>query len=1229
MALSLVRRTLASSVALPLAAVCLYAPPASAFAQEVSGSISGTVLDGSGASIKGATVVLTNTDRNQDVRTLTTNGGGFFTGTSLPLGTYTVKISAGGFKTDSLTGLVLHGNDALTVNRTLEIGSSDQSITVQADAVQLNLENGTSQGLINGTQVRELVLNNRNYEQLLQLQPGVAYGGATDQLYVGVSLPAGTSNQVAFSVNGQRATANNWTVDGADNVDRGANLTLISFPSVDAIAEVKTLRGTYTAEFGRSASGQVNVVTRSGANALHGSAYEFFRNDIFNANGYFNNLTKQGRSLLRYNDFGYSFGGPVYLPKIYDGRDKTFFFFSQEFRRVVNYALTQVTVPTAAERTGDFSNTFLVNSKNAYTGSMGPAAVCTAFDPNTGNCVGYGTKVTNISPTAQAYLKDIYNGVPEPQSATDLAAGLDPHTYSYTARNVFNDTQTFVRVDQAIGQKMNVFYRYLHDTFPSQEANGLFITPASLPGVQNTNTNAPGTQHLGHLTYTFTPTLLMDAGYAYSSGAIISTPVGSVARANSPDVNPTLPYAGGLGVIPSISIANGTGVSSAGIYNDYNRNHNAYGNVTKVLGQHTVKAGITYNHYQKTENVTGNASPYPQGTFSFVNSTAPTAAQLAALGQNVMVPSNFANSFANFLIGNANGGFTQGSQALTPDIQESLYEAYVQDDWKVKPRLTINLGVRYSYFGQPTDGNGLLSNFDPATYVRGNAPTITSTGTLCLTGTCANANGLNSGAPNPNADLLNGVILGTPGNNGHASPFGGQVGSTQAKNFAPRFGFAYDVFGDGKTSFRGGYGIAFDESAVSIYEQNIFANLPYVNVNSYTTAGFDNPAGGTASVNLAPPTLVGTPVVYKTPYTQQFSLDVQTAMTPTLLLDVGYFGDLGIHLQGKVDLNTLEPGAFAAAGLKSNAVSGCAAFVSQTCERQLNQIRPYPGYTALNVVQTVFSSNYNGLQVKVQKKFSGRSYIDANYTFSKALTNAQADYTAGPQNLYNINADYGRASIDRSDILTVDGVWELPWFREQKGLVGHVVGGWEMSGIYALNSGLPLTATMSASATGVINYSSGSGTNVGSQTSVVNPAAVNGGNASDAAGLGILGPSAAGLRPNQVLDPNSGYGQQIHTRLNWFYRPAFTAPSATSMAVGNEKRGVIEGPGFNRLDVGVFRNFRLFESVAFQLRGEAFNVANHTNWQGVGTTATTQSTFGQVTSARDARILQVAGKITF
>jgi hypothetical protein len=1228
-------------------------------AQEVSGSISGTVLDATGAAVSGAVVTVTNTDRNYVERTVTTSKAGFYTATSLPLGTYSVAVAMKGFKTGTVSGLILHASGALKVDQKLVVGAATETVSVVADAAQLNLENGMSQGLINGTQIRELVLNNRNYEQLLTLQPGVSYGSATnDQLYIGAVLPSGTSNQVQFSINGSRPTANNWTIDGADNVDRGSNLTLLAYPSVDAISEVQTLRGTYEAEYGRSASGQINVVTRSGTNNFHGGAYEFFRNDFLNANNYFNkNTALVARPKLRYNDFGGTIGGPVIIPHLYNGKDKTFFFFSEEIRRVVNYASANAYVPTSDERNGIFTNSYLASSAggSSYGGSQGPVAVCAGA--SNGVCTSYATSITNFSTTAQGYLKDVYNKVPLPPSAADIAAGQDPHLLVNNIRNIFNDAQELVRVDHALNKKVNLFYRYLHDSLPDIQGSGYF-TANPMPGVATTSDTAPGTEQIGHATIALRPNLLADMGYAYSSGAIMVNPIGYVASANSPDVNPALPFPSILGVIPSLAFStNLSGISSLGKYNEHNVNHEGFGNFTVIRGPHTLKFGIDYDHYQKRELAEGVNN---QGQFSFTNGALPSAGQITTAGAT-SGPGAFDAQFANFLIGNANNGFSQSNIDPAANINENVIELYAQDNWRATQRLSLNLGVRYSYFGQPYDLNHQLSNFSPSTFSPTNQQTIDSNGNLCTMvgqttytttftssgvvttytlNNCANLNGLNAYQPNTVADPLNGIILGSPdfisqedkssntsypfaepsgapSIESHGSPFGEQVGHAEKHDFAPRVGFAYDVFGDGKTALRGGYGIAYDDSSVHQYEQEIFTNPPYVQVYTYLNYALDNPASGTPYVNSAPPALYASPLIYQTPYVQQYSLDVQQAITPTMTLDVGYFGDHGTHLQGVVDINEVQPGAFAHTSIGFAQTPGCSSFTNG-CEGPLNQIRPYPGYTAINSMQDIFNSNYNSLQVKVMKKFSGKSYIDANYTFSRGLTNAQADSSQGPQNSYNLGAEYGPSVYNRNDILSIDGVWELPWYREQQGVVGHVVGGWEMSGLYVVNSGLPLTVSYSGS--GTVNYQG--------LTSIYN-GQTNGGAANDAAGLGILGPSAAGLRPNMVLNPSDGYGRvQLRTRLHWFNQTAFVAPPPSSFQVGNEKRGVVDGPGFNRLDIGLFRNFKLYRGTVFQLRGEAFNVLNHTNW-GNPSTSATSSTFGQITSTRDPRIVQIAGKISF
>jgi hypothetical protein len=607
-------------------------------------------------------------------------------------------------------------------------------------------------------------------------------------------------------------------------------------------------------------------------------------------------------------------------------------------------------------------------------------------------------------------------------------------------------------------------------------------------------------------------------------------------------------------------------------------------------------------------------------------------------------------AFANFLTGNANGGFSQASNAITADILETSLEVFVQDNFKLSSRLTFNLGVRYSYYAQPTDGGQRLSNFNPATFNAANASTIGSTGLICFysASLCPNTNGYlttnltgNSNADYQGINYMNGLIFQSgAGITGHPSPFGNKVAHADKYNFAPRFGFAYDLFGNGKTSLRGGYGWAYNASEVSYYETAVFNNPPAVTNYALSTAVLDDPAGTSATIaaSTTPGLIEGTPLNYHTPYTQQFSLDIQQQLSPTFMLDIGYFGTHGTHLIGKENIDEPVPNSYLGKISPTDVASSCkyadsavtsstpAAYISTTCDRGLNQVRPYLGYVGIDSVQPIFNSNYNGLQVKATKKFKGKSMIDANYTWSRDLTNAQADYSGGPQNTYNINGDYGRAADDRNHVLSVDGIYELPWMIDQRGVAGHIVGGWEVSGILAMNSGLPLTITESLG--GTVYYGP-----AGTINPINNQA--NGNEANDSAGIGVAGATSIGFRPNQIGNPRNGYGSQIRIPSQWFFRGAFAAPLPAALnpgglgQVGNEKRGVVSAPGFERIDLGLFRNFKILEGLKFQLRGEAFNLLNHTNLGSPGVTSTTSSTFGKITTARDARIVQVAGKFTF
>src|SRR5258708_3557091 len=316
-------------------------------AEEVGGSITGTGTDSSGAAVAGAKVTIKSLDKNVVIRTLTAEASGLYLAAYLPVGRYEVVAEAPNFKKSIFSNIVLNVADRLTINLALEVGSVNESVTVEANPLQVELQSVTAGGLINGPQVRELALNGRSWEQLVTLIPGVSDGGNSDTLYVGAFAPQGT-NLVTFSMNGGRREQNNYMVDGADNVDRGSNLTLLSFPSVDSIAEFRVIRSQYDPEYGRAASGQVNVITRSGTSSLHGNLYEFWRNDALNARAFATKYpTLIAKPPLRYHNFGGTLGGPVWIPKIYEQKNKTFFFFSEEARRNITYTNPTAEIPTS------------------------------------------------------------------------------------------------------------------------------------------------------------------------------------------------------------------------------------------------------------------------------------------------------------------------------------------------------------------------------------------------------------------------------------------------------------------------------------------------------------------------------------------------------------------------------------------------------------------------------------------------------------------------------------------------------------------------------------------------------------------------------------------------------------------------------------------------------------------------------------------------------------------
>jgi hypothetical protein len=1123
-------------------------------AQDISGTIGGAVLDPSGAAVPKAHVTITNTDRNQVVRDFTTDETGVYSAPLIPIGTYSIKVVAPGFKTEERTGVILNVNDNLKINIALQVGAATETVNVTEAPLPVELGNSTSATTIEGKQVSELQLITRNYEQLAYLMPGVT-ANSTDELYIGNSSPAGTAATIPYSINGNRNSANNWTVDGSDNVDRGSNLTLMTFPSVDAIAEFKVERALYTADTGRAGGGQINVVTKSGTKQFRGDLYEFDRNDAFAANNFANNAGSvnlvNGKAKvppLRWNDFGGTIGGPIYIPNHFNrDHNKTFFFFSEEARRIHTYTTFSPTLPTQGMVTGTFS-----------------APVCVAYNFTTGSCTQTGTQIpaSQINPIAAEYIKDIYSKIP--LSATNTVAAQASEFFPQ--QNIFNDRQEILRIDHAFSERFQVWGRYENDNIPTQEPGGLF-TSAVIPNVATTSTNSPGRSYVVHAVNTITPTVLNDVAFDFTQSAIHSNAIGLMQKSLNPDINVPEPFTNSQEIVPELTFTSGSSLLGYGPYNEFNKNYNIFDSLTWIRGRHTLKFGITANRYNKTENAANQ-----EGSFAFSN-----------LGNPGGTTNNFNQSWANFLLGNVSS-FGMASTDITPDLWAWQDEAWAQDDFKVSPRLTVNLGVRWSYFGQPSDSHNLLDNFDPALYNAANAPQVNASG-LIVAGTGTNPS-------------TNGIIVG-----GKGSPYGANVANNTYKNFAPRVGLAWDPFGDGKTSIRTGYGIYYDSGLFGTYEQNTFANPPYVQSVTYNNASFSNVSGtGTLSVSASPLVLHATQLPALVPYVQQWTFDIQRQLPKGVVLDAAYVGSKGTHLLGIVDINEAYPGVALSAGL--HAANSNTVFTTGD-DPHINAVRPYLGFNAINTIKTAFDSNYNALQVQVRRDFGTAGLISGAYTYSKNLTDNASDRSNAPQDSYNWHeGEYGPATLDRTQVLTVNYVYTIPIFVHAHGITRYALAGWEVSGIASFYTGSPFTVT----------------------TSSVDPA-----------GLGLLGSSAASSRPDMTCsDPNASAPYKVAALPTvgggtWFNTACFAPVPQGAIRPGNAGRGVVRSPGFENLDGALFKNFLLTESgrVRLQIRGEAFNLTNHTDPAGFYSTNITSAYFGEITSFRAARRIQLGGKLVF
>ncbi len=1069
-----VRKALTRSAMLVVAFLLVCNAPLGA--QVDTGTISGVIRDASGGVIQAARVKVENVETGISLP-FVTNSDGFYSATSLKAGTYLVSASAPGFKTLSRNDVALRVQDRISVDFQLPLGESSTSIAVEDKLPALETESSSLGEVVEQRTIQGLPLNGRNYIQLATLAPGTS--------------PSQRSNERnTFVANGARSIQNSYLLDGIDNKNKIVGFDSSSAqsiePVIDSVQEFKVQTSTFSAEFGQSAGAVVNVTTKSGTNQLHGSAFEFLRNSFFDAAPYFQPPRTTNPQFIQ-NQFGATLGGPII-------KDRTFFFFGWQSSREVNAAPQVTSVPTDAQKAGQFATPI--------------------YDP--------GSTVPN--PNGTGYVRSGFPGNRVPLDRFDPVAlnllALYPSPNLSGKNNFFSnqresvDNDQFVgRMDHKIREKDTVFGRF-------SSTNNTNVLPATLPPPASQPSIVTPEAHsfAASETHIFSPTLLNEARVGYQetretqniNGQRLFDQYGIVGAPDIPTVLGLPTFAvSGLATIgttgPGTLLTPATGSGNLPI-DKQGRTIQADDNLSWIRGRHTIKFGFDFQQVTLYANSTLNARP--AYTFSGVYTQDP---------QN---RSKTGAPFADFLLGQTSVA-TVSTRSLS-ESRQHIYQGYVQDDWKVSTRLTLNLGLRYElplpfYETENQYSNVILE-------------------------------------PGP----LYGQIL--DASNAAQAGYRNSFVNPNWHNFAPRLGFAYQA--TRTTVIRAAAGIFYGRDENVPVARRPTNNPPYFIQSTYTSDQIDPnlilsqgfPPNALDPANVKAPSVNSYLRHSPTPYVQQWNFNIQQDIGAGFVAQVAYVGSSShdLYYPNQIDQPVPGPGA-------------------------IQQRRPFPQYSALYAYAPLVSSNFESLQAQVERRFQNGLSVLAAYTFAHSIDNGSSQVDSGvpaPQNALDFSAERGNSNFDVRNRFVVSSVYELPFGKGKPFLttsrIGNLIaGGWQMTGIFSAQTGLPFTP--------VLNFD----------------------------------PSNTGTtaRPNRIgvgsLPSDERSPQQ------WFDTSAFATP--TSFVFGNSGRNILRGPGFRNLDLGLSRLIRLTERANLEFRAEAFNLFNTPQFGlpnatlGVATTGTISS----------------------